>query len=95
MKETRTEYLARIAAEHPGAYHRIDDLMRSWDREHAEEMSSEDAAEAVAHEGGPRIVLPNPENASPEGGEPEPAAPAIQPEEPASASPDANEQEQP
>lgn len=36
MKETRTEYLARITAEHPGAYHRIDDLMRDWD--HAREQ---------------------------------------------------------
>lgn len=95
MAETRTEYLARVTAEFPGAYHRIDDLMRDWDRQHALEMSAQDAAESVAWDGGPQITLPEPnaENASPEGGEPEPAAPATQPEEPASASNDATKQE--
>lgn len=40
MTETRTEYLARITAEHPGAYHRIDDLMRAWDAASAAEEKS-------------------------------------------------------
>lgn len=30
---TRSEYRAALEAEYPGAYGRIDDLMRSWDRE--------------------------------------------------------------
>ena len=34
MKETRTEYLARITAEHPGDYGRIDELMGEWDHRH-------------------------------------------------------------
>lgn len=83
MKETRTDYLARISAEFPGAYLRLEQLMIQWDREHAEEMSSQDAAEAVAWDDpahAPKIELPEPksDNAAPEGGD---AAPSEAPPE--------------
>ncbi len=50
MKETRTEYLSRITAENPGAYHRIDDMMRSWDaaNREAEALAATEPEEPVS-----------------------------------------------
>jgi hypothetical protein len=84
VKETRTEYLARITAEYPGAYHRIDDLMRSWDEAHRREMSEGEAKEArawgEANVGsadpmvGEKFTLPKgKDNAAPEGGDAAPS----------------------
>jgi hypothetical protein len=84
VKETRTEYLARITAEYPGAYHRIADLMRDWDNQHRDEMSAEDKAEAKAWDAanvgrasadaGQKFTLPKgKDNAAPEGGDAAPS----------------------
>lgn len=61
-EETRTEYLARITAEYPGAYHRIDDLMRDWDNQHGYYPGAADVKrdEAPSPE-------PDPDNAIAEG----------------------------
>lgn len=87
-KETRTEYLARISAEFPGAYGRIADLLRGWDHVHGATASEADQAEAKN--------WASPDNAINEGADvsaPEPAEPAVEPEEPASAEQSAQEEQ--
>lgn len=82
-KETRTEYLARISAEFPGAYGRIADLLRGWDHVHGATASEADQAEAknwTINEGADVSA-------------PEPAEPAVEPEEPASAEQSAQEEQ--
>ena len=82
-KETRTEYLARISAEFPGAYGRIADLMRNWDHVNGATASEADQVEAqnwAINEGADVSA-------------PEPAEPAVEPEEPASAEQSAQEEQ--